>query len=232
MGFSRPHDETDAMQPNVPVIYVVEPLPEPQDHMVRRLASLDFAGRPLPHPDAQRLAVGSDSPACVIADPWHPDSMLDARDHIDRYERLPIIFVSERVTVPRAVEAMRAGAIDVLRHGCSDAALASAITAALEADRAHRAARSELARLQSRYATLTPREMEVLDLVVAGLLNKQSAWILGIREVTLQAHRCKVMEKMRAASLADLVRMADRLHLPPWSPSDSAMHLLRSRLSA
>ncbi|SFW29617.1 response regulator transcription factor [Luteibacter sp. UNCMF366Tsu5.1] len=214
------------------MIYIVETDPFECGRLMARLIAMNLAAHPLSRAEANETMTKADAPSCAIVNLWPSGSRnLHVRE-LAPYDRMPVIGIGDDIDVPQAVEAMRAGVFDVLPRACSDDALFVTVTAALACDREQRVVRSGLAQLRGRYATLTPREMEVLDLVVAGLLNKQSAWILGIREVTLQAHRCKIMEKMKAASLADLVRMADRLRLPPWSPSDAAVHLVRSRLSA
>jgi FixJ family two-component response regulator len=110
---------------------------------------------------------------------------------------------------------MKAGAIDFLTKPANDEQLMQAINAALIRDRESRHNRAELTKLEERYASLTPREREVVPLVVSGLLNKQAAAELGISEVTLQIHRSKVMRKMKARTIADLVRMAERLSIQP-----------------
>jgi FixJ family two-component response regulator len=112
------------------------------------------------------------------------------------------------------VQAIKHGAVDFLTKPFSDADLMRAVEAALSQDRRARAERADSTALRDRYATLTPRERDVMPLVVSGLLNKQAAAELGISEVTLQLHRRSIMQKMAAGSLADLVRMAERLQIP------------------
>jgi FixJ family two-component response regulator len=112
------------------------------------------------------------------------------------------------------VRAIKHGAVDFLTKPFSDDDLMRAVQAGLAQDRQARLERTEMAALRERYATLTPRERDVLPLVISGLLNKQAAAELAISEVTLQIHRRNVMQKMAAASLADLVRMAERLQVP------------------
>jgi FixJ family two-component response regulator len=112
------------------------------------------------------------------------------------------------------VRAIKGGAIDFLTKPFRQSELIEAINAAIGQDRVSRLERAELAKLQQRLSRLTPRECEVLPLVASGLLNKQAAAELGISEVTLQIHRCRIMQKMEAASLADLVRIAKKLEIP------------------
>lgn len=162
------------------------------------------------------IAAGKpDLPACLILDVELPDmSGLDLQRLIAGRDHPPIVFLTGHGDIPSSVRAIRHGAVDFLTKPFGEAALMAAVAAALARDRAERADRSELARLRARYADLTPREREVLPLVVSGLLNKQAAAELGISEVTLQIHRRNVMQKMAASSLADLVRIAERLAIP------------------
>lgn len=154
-------------------------------------------------------------PASLILDVQLPDiSGLDLQRQIAEDEHPPIIFITGHGDIPSSVQAIKHGAIDFLTKPFSDEDLMRAVEAGLARDRHLRAERAESADLRERYATLTPRERDVLPLVVSGLLNKQAAAALGITEVTLQLHRRSVMQKMHAGSLADLVRMAERLQIP------------------
>ena len=154
-------------------------------------------------------------PSCLILDVSLPDiNGLELQTTIAPTQHPPIVFISGHGDVPSSVRAMKAGAIDFLTKRIIAEHLWQAINAALNRDRESRHDRAELAKLEERYASLTPRECEVLPLVVSGLLNKQAAAELGISEVTLQIHRSKVMQKMKARSIADLVRMAERLNIP------------------
>ena len=156
-----------------------------------------------------------DVPACLILDVELPDiNGLALQRRIAAGEHPPIVFITGHGDIPSSVRAIKEGAVDFLTKPFSDTDLVAAVEAAVTLDRERRAARAELATLRQRYAELTPREREVLPLVVSGLLNKQAAGELGISEVTLQIHRRNVMQKMAAASLADLVRIAERLEIP------------------
>jgi FixJ family two-component response regulator len=155
-------------------------------------------------------------PSCLVLDLSLPDiDGLELQTAIAPTQHPPIVFISGHGDIPSSVQAMKAGAVDFLTKPVSEEDLLQAINTALSRDRELRRNRAELAKLEDRYATLTPREREVLPLVVSGLLNKQAAPALGISEVTLQIHRSRVMHKMKARSVADLVRMAERLNIPP-----------------
>ena len=154
-----------------------------------------------------------DVAACLILDVRMPgQSGLDLqRDLVERNIHIPIIFITGHGDIPMSVRAMKAGAVEFLTKPFRDQDLLDAIQQALERDRLARSQHAETAELHDRYQSLTPRESEVFELVVKGLLNKQIALQLGTSEITIKLHRRQVMEKMDAASLADLVRMAERL---------------------
>ena len=156
-----------------------------------------------------------DLPACLILDVELPDiNGLDLQKQIVDGDHPPIVFITGHGDIPSSVRAIKHGAVDFLTKPFSDDDLMTAVQAGLAQDRKTRLGRAEMATLRERYSALTPRERDALPLVVSGLLNKQAAAQLGISEVTLQIHRRKVMQKMGAASLADLVRISEKLQIP------------------
>jgi FixJ family two-component response regulator len=153
-----------------------------------------------------------DSPACLVLDLQLPDrSGLELQRELATGDGPPIVFITGHGDIPSSVRAMKAGAIEFLPKPFSEQELLRAIDAAIVLDRGARQKRSELAELQKRYSLLTPREREVLPFVVAGFANKQTAADLGTSEITIGVHRGQIMHKMGARSLAELVRMSDKL---------------------
>jgi FixJ family two-component response regulator len=152
-------------------------------------------------------------PSCLVLDislPGLNGLELQKRIAVERAE-MPIIFITGHHDVPMTVEAMKAGAVEFLTKPFDDKALLDAVRQALDSSRIALAQGTELRELRSRYESLTPRERQVMALVVAGLLNKQVGAELGISEITVKAHRGQMMQKMKASSLADLVRIATKL---------------------
>ena len=200
------------MNSDNPIVFVVD-----DDYRVREALSSLLASVGL-----QVVAFGSaaeflesekpDSPACLILDLELPDtSGLELQRELAAGDGPPIVFITGHGDIPASVRAMKAGAIEFLPKPFSEQELLQAIDAAIAVDRETRQKRSELAELQKHYALLTPREREVLPFVVAVFANKQTAADLGTSEITIGVHRGQIMHKMGARSLAELVRMSDKL---------------------
>jgi FixJ family two-component response regulator len=168
-------------------------------------------------------------PSCLILDVRLPDlNGLDLQQHIaDDRSGMPILFITGHGDIPTTVRAMKAGAVEFLTKPLADNVLLNAIRAALTRSHALLGQSSERQSLRDRYESLTPRECEVMALVVAGRLNKQAGADLGISEITVKAHRGRVMEKMNASSFADLVRMSTALGQSSQSPPNDLQRLGR-----
>ncbi|WP_114943384.1 response regulator transcription factor [Microvirga calopogonii] len=154
-----------------------------------------------------------DLPACLVLDVRLPGTsgLEFQRLQASTGSRLPIVFITGHGDIPMSVAAMKAGAIEFLTKPFRDQDLLDAVHAGIALDRRRRAGEAERTALFERYASLTPREQETMALVVSGLMNKQIAAALGLSEMTVKVHRAQVMRKMNAASLPELVRIADSL---------------------
>ena len=159
------------------------------------------------------------APSCLILDIRLPRlSGLDFQAELAKADiRIPIIFMTGHGDIPMTVRAMKAGAVDFLTKPFRDQDMLDAVTAAIERDRNSRAEAKALSDMQALFATLTPRERQVMNLVTAGLMNKQIAAEIGLAEITVKIHRGHIMRKMGAKSLPDLVRMAELLGIGPPS---------------
>jgi FixJ family two-component response regulator len=156
-----------------------------------------------------------DGPSCLVLDVSLPNlNGLDLQTRIVDRTDMPIIFITGHGDVPTSVQAMKAGAAEFLTKPFGNEVLESAISQAIERSRTALAHEADLRTLRDCHASLTPREREIMALVVSGLLNKQIAFELGISEITVKAHRGRVMRKMQVESLADLVRVAAALDVP------------------
>ena len=170
--------------------------------------------------DCPRVVV----PSCLVLDVSLPglDGLeLQKRVAAERVD-MPIIFITGYGDVPKSVQAMKRGAVEFLTKPFNDEVLLTAIRQALDRSRLALAQEKEMRELRDRHASLTPREREVMSLVVSGLLNKQVGGELGISEITVKAHRGQVMQKMKANSVADLVKMAERLRSTDRSAQQTA----------
>jgi RNA polymerase sigma factor (sigma-70 family) len=196
-----------------PVVFVVD-----DDPSIRRAIKilLESVGLEVElFGSAQEFVAGrpADTPSCVVLDIRLPGvSGLDFQRQLNEAKiNIPIIFISAHGDVPMTVRAMKAGAIEFLTKPFRDQDLLDAVQVALDRDRARRQREGEIATLRERFESLSAREREVVAMVVSGMLNKQIAAKIGITENTVKVHRSRAMEKLQAQSLADLVKMVERL---------------------
>lgn len=195
-----------------PTVFVVDDDPGVLKSLSRLLRSAGLAVATFSSPRDFLDRDGADSPGCLVLDLAMPglNGMELQQALVAAGRAVPIIFLTGRGDIPTSVEAMKRGAVDFLTKPVSDEALLAAVAIAIEKDRSQRLARAQADEIRQRLATLTPREREVLSHVIAGRLNKQTAADLGTVEKTIKVHRARVMEKMKAASVAELVRLAEQ----------------------
>ncbi|HEX5219017.1 MAG TPA: response regulator transcription factor [Verrucomicrobiae bacterium] len=208
------------MRNPIATVFVIDDDAAIRKSLARLLQSAHFDVRSFASPWEFLEQHNPATPGCILLDVSMPElNGLDlqqslAKQGCDR----PIIFLTGHGDIPMSVQAMKAGASDFLTKPVEDHLLLAAIQVAVEKDRQSRAARAEVQAIESRLATLTPREREVLEQVVSGKLNKQIASDLGTVEKTIKVHRGRVMEKMEVNSLADLVRVAALAGVSPGRP--------------
>jgi FixJ family two-component response regulator len=200
-----------------PFVAVVDDDPAVLEALDSLLRSISLATRLFASPAELLAAQLPDAPGCIVLDVRLPGvSGLDFQGQLaERGIGRPIVFMTGHGDIPMSVRAMKAGAVDFLSKPFRDQDMLDAITAAIERDRQQRAAAASRSDLTAEFETLTAREREVMTHVVAGLMNKQVAGLLGLSEITVKIHRGNVMRKMGVRTLADLVRKAEALGIKP-----------------
>lgn len=201
------------MKDQEPIVYVIDDEALIRDGIQSLIRSIGLRAVGFSSPSEFQQAKRSEAPSCLVLDVRMPgQSGLDLQRQLNDADIfIPIIFITGHADIPMTVRAMKDGAMDFLAKPVRSQDLLDAVQKAIERDREQRKVRAELTEIRGRFNSLTPRETEVLNLVVAGLLNKQIADELGTSELTVKTHRARVMEKTGADSLAHLVRMAERL---------------------
>ncbi len=207
------------MNPDSPIVFVVDDDQRVREALRRLISSAGITVITFASAAEFLECEKPDAPACLVLDLQLPGvGGLELQQQLADGDAPPIVFISGHGDIPSTVRAMKAGAVEFLSKPFGDDELLGAIDAAISLDRTARRKRSEVTELRERYAHLTAREREVLPFVVAGFANKQAAGDLGIAENTIAVHRGQIMRKMGSRSLAELVRMADRLGISRVDP--------------
>jgi len=201
------------MTPVEATVFVVDDETSVRTALKRLIKSLGFKVETFDSAPAFLKHGPHDGPACLVLDVRMPRmSGIELQEQLTSAGLgMPIIFITGHGNIPMSVKAMKAGAVDFIEKPFEDQKLIDAINIAIKKSKKFRTAQAELKDIQRRVDSLTPREHEVFILVVSGMLNKQIAFDLGMSEKTVKVHRARVMDKMKAKSLADLVRMAERV---------------------
>lgn len=204
------------VHPTPAKVFVVDDDAAIRQSLARLLGAVGFEVETFPSASAFLEHAPDDGPSCLVLDVRMAelDGLQLQRRLTETGHHIPIIFITGHGNVPMSVRAMQDGAVDFLQKPFDDRDLLAAIERAIDRDRRDRADQDEIRSIQNRYELLTPREREVLALIVTGRPNKQVAHVLGVGEKTIKVHRARVMTKMRAASLVELARLADRLQIP------------------